>query len=115
MVQNTCGQRGCSHCRVFAIKYRTTPCDRPIANQAKQVGKLAADPHANMKPASLNCASQVTGCYSLLVQCHSFASRATTRAWICAAAACAYDKQPGQHVHCGTAPGDAVCDACRAP
>ena len=67
---------------MFAIKYRTTPCDRPIANQAKQVGKLAADPHANMKPASLNCASQVTGCYSLLVQCHSFASRATTRTWI---------------------------------
>jgi hypothetical protein len=50
---------------VFAIKYRTTPCDQPIANQAKQVGKLAADPHAGQKPASLNCASQVTGCCSV--------------------------------------------------
>ena len=59
--RRTGGQRGCSHCRVFAIKYRTTPCNRPIANQAKQVGKLAADPHANQKPAGLNCASQVTG------------------------------------------------------
>lgn len=44
---------------VFAISYRTVDCDTPVANEAKLVGKLMSDPHADMKPKSLNCATQV--------------------------------------------------------
>ena len=55
------------HRRVFAIKYRTIPCNQPLANEAKQVGKLLSDPHAGQKPAGLNCASQVTACCLLFV------------------------------------------------
>jgi hypothetical protein len=53
--------------RVFAIKYRTIPCNQPLAKEAKQVGKLLSDPHAGQKPAGLNCASQVTRHEQLLV------------------------------------------------
>lgn len=46
-------------CRVFAIKYRTVPCNAVIQNEAKLTGKLVPDPHADMKPKGLNCATQV--------------------------------------------------------
>jgi hypothetical protein len=79
------------HRRVFAIKYRTIPCNQPIANEAKQVGKLLSDPHANQKPAGLNCASQVTGCCLLLVQRLNRANKAATQQ--------AFETAPLQHAH----------------
>ena len=101
------------HCRVFAIKYRTIPCNQPIANEAKQVGKLAADPHANQKPAGLKCSSQVTRCNQLLVQRSSFAGRAARcnqrRKRI---AGCANHSQQAQSG--AAAPSDGICDARRA-
>ena len=104
------------HCRVFAIKYRTIPCNQPIANEAKQVGKLAADPHANQKPAGLKCSSQVTRCNQLLALRLSFADRYSStvqsnqrRKRI---AGCAYHSQQAQSG--AAAPSAGICDARRA-
>ena len=46
--------------RCLGLKLVLPPSLAQISNPAPQIANVRADPHANMKPANLNCASQGT-------------------------------------------------------